>query len=89
MVNNEELYFCRICGFRYYNLPWGENNDNPSREICPCCGVEFGYEDSNLLGIQRYRKKWLETGAKWFEPRERPDDWSLEKQLEQIPKQYR
>lgn len=56
------LNTCRICGYLDENLmPWGEDEKTPSFEICPCCNVEFGYEDSNNKSIFRYREKWINS----------------------------
>ncbi len=86
--NKDALFFCRICGFRQLDPPWGEDNKNPNFAICDCCGVEFGYEDCDLNTIRKYRLKWQESGAEWFEPKEKPIDWSLEEQMKNIPQCY-
>ena len=53
---------CRVCGFDCSPFfPWGVAGTTPSYSICPNCGVEFGYEDATLTGIQRYREKHLDT----------------------------
>lgn len=53
-------------------------------DICPCCGVEWGNEDYTTESQAEYRKQWLESGTKWFEPQKKSDNWSLEKQLRNI-----
>ena len=73
--------FCRVCGYKLKFSPWGEDNDTPTYEICPCCGAEFGCDDYNLESIKAYREKWIKAGAKWFNPKMMPDNWNLEKQL--------
>ena len=40
-----DQYYSRVCGYELAYFPWGENNDTPSYEICPCCGAEFGCDD--------------------------------------------
>jgi len=47
--------------------------------------VEFGYEDCTATAAKNYRQGWVEKGAEWFEPKLKPDDWDLQKQLEAIP----
>lgn len=79
---------CKVCGLKQASLPWGADNKTPSFEICACCGVEFGYEDSTLIAIKKYREEWINNGAKWFKPKETPLLWSLENQLMMIPKEY-
>lgn len=58
-------------------------------EICECCGIEFGYQDSTMEGVRAYREKWLSDGAQWFSPKEKPADWNLEKQLANLPERFR
>jgi len=37
---------CPICGFPDLDEPpYDSDGENPSFDICPCCGIEFGYED--------------------------------------------
>jgi len=80
---------CRICGLELSKAPWGKNEDTPSFDICPCCGVEFGYEDITLSTICNFREQWLIKGAQWFRPKMKPDCWNLKKQLRQISPKYR
>ena len=89
MHNNKELYACRVCGAIQTDLPWGDTGQDASFNICDCCGVEFGYEDATLLGLKRYRDRWLSDGAKWNNPKSRPEHWSLDEQLQNIPLEYR
>ena len=87
--NNQEAYFCRVCGLEQLTKPWGDDEMTPSFEICDCCGVEFGYEDCKPESVLKYRKRWVEQKNKWFNPKEMPADWSLEKQMDNIPLPYR
>jgi hypothetical protein len=51
---------CKVCFYDCNDfLPWGMDGASPSYDICPCCGVEFGYEDSSEQGVLRYRERWL------------------------------
>ena len=53
-------YICHICGYTELNEgSWGEDGNSPSFDICPCCGVEFGYEDCFEIEINKYRVNWL------------------------------
>lgn len=88
MLNKNENNFCRICGLDQKENPWGEDNNSPNFSICSCCGCEFGYYDVTLESIRKNRNRWLANGAKWFNPKEMPLDWSLEEQLKDIPKRY-
>ena len=88
MHKNNDLYICRICGSEQVDAPWGDDGESPTYEICDCCGVEFGYEDSTLQGIKKYRTKWLEDGAKWHSKKSEPENWSVVEQLSHIPEKY-
>jgi len=81
-MHNKLLHTCRICGYFDKDLmPWGEDGDIPSFEICPCCGVEFGYEDVQIDSIVRYRKKWMNSKKFLLDPK-------YIKQLENISSIY-
>ncbi len=76
---------CHVCGCLLDELPWGEDGCSPTFNICSCCGCEFGYEDCRAIGVRAHRRKWIESGGAWFLPKDRPEDWSMEEQLERIP----
>jgi transcription elongation factor Elf1 len=82
MIN--KFFLCKVCGHNYGDYTWGENGSDPSFNICPCCGTEFGYEDSNEKAIISQRKKWLDKGANWYFPEEKPKDWNLDEQLNNL-----
>ncbi len=82
-------HFCRICGLYSEDKPWGEDGNCPTYDICPCCGGEFGYEDCTVESTIDYRKQWIENGAKWFDLKYKPEDWDLEKQMQNIPDKYK
>ncbi|MFK4427732.1 hypothetical protein ABH959_004911 [Bacillus sp. RC51] len=85
MNNNDMNYICLICGFNELLDPPYDEDDDPSYEICSCCGFQFGYDDYDQgYTFIEYRKKWLEKGAIWFNSAEKPARWSLEKQLKNI-----
>jgi hypothetical protein len=88
MYKNSTYLHCRVCGLAQSDPPWGEDGETPTFNICPCCGVEFGYEDSTLFSIRNYRSSWLEGGAQWHVPKAKPQDWRLDEQLNQIPPEY-
>jgi len=83
---------CRVCGFCYSNYcPWGEDGETPTYDHCVCCGCEFGFDDDDMAGegILSYRSRWLNRGAIFFMLSERPENWSLEDQLKNIPEEFR
>lgn len=67
-----------ICGF-----PWSETEEveevRNSFDICDCCGCEYGYDDTSA-----YREQWLKRGAPWWNKKERPPQWYLDRQLQNI-----
>ncbi len=86
--NRDWLNHCRVCGLWQDDLPWGEDNQTASFDICSCCRVQFGYEDCDLNTIRKYRLKWLQNGAQWADPKRKPINWSLEEQMKNIPTIY-
>lgn len=83
------LRCCRVCGAFYDNFyPWGEDGKTASFAICSCCGVEFGNDDETPEEVDKSRTKWLKSGADWLKEKEKPTDWSREKQLENILSQH-
>lgn len=85
---SDAVWICLVCGLDLRDVnddpPWGLSGTDPSFTYCPCCGVEFGYQDSSLAGVRRQRDRWL-LAPEWDKPNERPSDWSLEDQLAQLP----
>jgi len=79
---------CRVCGYYSEDFPWGEDGKNPSYQICPCCGVQFGKEDCTLESIKAYRATWKNNGGKWFMKNEKPADWDIEQQMKNIPNEF-
>ncbi len=88
-MHNRDEACCRVCGLLQDCEPWGENGKTPSYEICDCCGVEFGYEDSTQESTWRFRKNWIEKGAPWFTMALKPENWSMEEQLKHVPEEFR
>jgi hypothetical protein len=88
-MSDEELYRCRVCGLWQDEPPWDLDGKCPTYTFCPCCGVEFGYGDCTLAAARTWREKWLAGGAKWDNPKMKPDDWNPDIQLEQLPTAYK
>ena len=90
IIMHSKLKTCRICGFEYDDFyPWGEDGNTASFEICDCCGVTFGYEDATNGAINKFRKEWIDNGAKWSDISCKPSEWTLQKALSNIPKEYK
>ncbi|MBJ8504312.1 hypothetical protein I6M96_04750 [Acinetobacter seifertii] len=88
-MDKMENFACRVCGLIQGEEPWGENGGNPNFDICDCCGTEFGYQDCTKESVKANRKRWLEGGANWWVLKEKPKDWDIEKQLQNIPANYK
>ena len=70
----EILSMCPVCGYGMKDPPRDYN-------ICPCCGIEFGYDDSGTT-YAALRKLWVLGGAKWWSPNTLPQQgWSADKQM--------
>lgn len=80
----KDPHLCRVCGYYSEEPPWGLTGDEPTFDICPCCGVEWGYEDATQLAIERYRNAWLASGAQWYDPTIPSDDLSPSVRLARI-----
>lgn len=88
-MHNDEICFCRVCGLRFDDPPWGLDGQSPSFDICPCCGVEFGYEDCNHAAIRGYRDEWIRDGMNWNYKKSRPEFWDVTAQMACIPERFR
>jgi len=64
----------------------------PAWEICPCCGIQFGYDDfgRDVLAFdlreremlhRAWRLKWIAGGMRFWSPRALPFDWDPLRQL--------
>ena len=83
---------CPVCGYDLKFEPW--KGKSASHEICPSCGIEFGYDDvpeaSGEKGRRkevyaRWRKKWVEGGMEWSsEGIDPPESWDPRNQLKRI-----
>lgn len=61
---------CPACGYLLSFTPWID--DSPADEICPCCGIQFGYDDSGYPDqasrqhiYATWRRKWISLGMQW------------------------
>lgn len=81
-----EKFICPVCGFDGLKEPPYNKDNQPSYEVCPCCGFEFGFDSSDTTedSYKAYRQEWITNGAKWFVPVKKSKDWDLNKQLENL-----
>lgn len=90
MLHSVESDLCPVCGYRLGFAPW--NGASASDEICPCCFIQFGYddgsaEDENLRAqvYTEWRKRWIAEGMRWnSKGRKPPHEWDPIKQLRSI-----
>jgi hypothetical protein len=73
----DDVYTCPVCGWPLNEEAWSyhaaSDSWNPSWDICPCCGTEFGYQDFVPGGDQielrkehkRLRRQWIAEGYPW------------------------
>jgi hypothetical protein len=77
------MFSCPVC--RYAQLreqPYDEYGC-ATYSICPCCGTEFGYDDSIKTHIV-LREKWISLGMPWWSTHILPPDgWNPVQQLHQ------
>lgn len=78
---------CPVCGYEGLNEPVRGEKNEPSFEICPSCGVEFGFDDYDssckILG-----EKWFEGGAYWQSRTiQKPKDWDGRRQYNRFLKE--
>ena len=82
--------FCPVCGYGLAFATW--DGDSPSDEICPSCGIQFGYDDAAGGDLQardnvydQWRESWIKRGMKWFSSGvPRPPDWNPDEQLRRL-----
>ena len=81
---------CPVCGYDLDFVPW--KDDSPSDEICPSCGIQFGYDDTAGGNLQKrnlaysvWRCNWISEGMPWKSIGiKQPYDWDPKKQLKKI-----
>jgi hypothetical protein len=72
---------CPVCGYDRLSRPPYNDGGGASFEICPCCGVQFGYQDCGFPHAA-LRRIWLAGGGPWHSDFTRPPDgWSALGQL--------
>ncbi|MCP3959018.1 MAG: hypothetical protein GY719_14295 [bacterium] len=78
-------HLCPVCGWDGLLEPAYDENGRGSHEICMSCGFEYGFDDhSEGVTHAQHRQRWIATGARWFNPDEKPEDWDLETQLANV-----
>lgn len=85
-------YTCPACGFAgLTDQPW--SGQSPSDDICPSCGIQFGYHDARGTdALQRmriyreWRERWIEAGMNWHAARIQPppSNWNPADQVAKL-----
>jgi hypothetical protein len=81
---------CPVCGYDLEFKPW--DGDSPSDEICPSCGIQFGYHDAGPDGeitraetYEEWRAAWIASGMVWHQGwSDPPPGWDPRQQLKLI-----
>ena len=80
---------CPVCGYEHPRPTW--HGGVPSFEICPCCGIQYGYSDAaggdeaaRAMLYRRWRQAWIEGGMRFKWPERQPKDWEPVAQLQRI-----
>jgi hypothetical protein len=81
---------CPVCGFSLDFLPW--DGESSSQEICPCCGIQFGYDDAGPDGAdgrptiyEEWRRCWIGEAMPWRSVGQpRPVGWNPVEQLKKL-----
>lgn len=89
-MDDVNIDLCPVCGYELGFLPW--EGASASDEICPCCFIQFGYDDCaggdqkerpNIY--EKWRTGWVLKGMKWHSKRRRPPEgWDPIAQLRAI-----
>src|SRR5262249_47050819 len=85
-----EARLCPVCGYQLEFKPWDQGIS--SQEICPSCGIHFGYDDAcggqglsaRLALYLRWRSSWERNGARWWSRNPCPEGWDARTQLEHL-----
>lgn len=72
---------CPVCEYNGLYEPPYNKYGRGSDEICPCCGFQFGLDDSRLAdketAYDEWRHAWARKGCPWFSNfRLPPENWS-------------
>lgn len=85
-------YICPVCGYDgLLDPPW--QDDSPSDDICPSCGIQFGYQDAaggdavgRAMIYRSWRQRWIDQGMRWHSVGAKlpPDGWNPVAQLQKV-----
>ncbi len=77
-----QMYTCPACAWPGLADPPRTTQSGGSFEVCPSCGIQFGYSDENSgdgAGRTSYYRgwgvKWYTEGARWSGSQPAPEGW--------------
>jgi hypothetical protein len=89
MGDEPKYHACPVCGLGLDFAPW--DGGSASDEICPCCFIQFGYDDfaGGDLNLRRetyaqWRQKWIAEGMPWRGSRKPPEAWAPATQVSRV-----
>lgn len=81
---------CPVCGYTLAESAWAEGVGG-SFEICPSCGVQFGYADAaggdpdrRVALWREWREAWVADGMPWRGVGKPPEDFDPDTQLARL-----
>lgn len=78
---HSKCFKCPVCGYPNLSEPPYDDYGCSTFSICPCCGTEFGYDDSGK-SYTELRRIWICNGMSWWgKSTLPPDNWDPEIQL--------
>lgn len=83
-MRNDTTNTCPVCGFSELDEPAYDAHGCASFQICPCCGVEFGYDDATR-SHKELRAQWIQRGMPWWSTVMKPPiHWNPVAQLQTL-----
>lgn len=91
-MTDEPNWICPACGYdKLEEEPWSSAG-SPSDQICPSCGIHFGYDDvaggdagARASIYVRWRADWRSRGCPWFSTAASPPaSWDPCRQLKRV-----
>lgn len=73
-------FTCPVCGFPDLDEPAHDSTGAASFDICPCCFIQFGYEDAGTSHAE-LRADWIAAGKPWRGASPKPPGWDADEQL--------
>ena len=75
------IFICPVCGWDGLAEAPYDKHGCASFEICPCCGVEYGFDDYKV-SFEELRRRWIADGMAWWSGHsDPPPRWDANAQL--------